>query len=400
MKILVVTPSYWPATDLGGPIFSLHNLNKALVKKGIDLTVYTTNVRLKGKVVPGRETLVDGVKVTYFSFSSFFEFLNPTGWQFSVPMREALERNIKNFDLVYILSVWNYPVIMATSICGRYNKPYVISPRGLLYPETFGKKPARKWLYYKLLIERKLGGASAVHYTSHDEAQSFHGRLGLKNKAIVAPNGIDLSEFSDLPDKNEFRKKYPALDGKTIILFLGRITWKKGIDILVRAFGILCKERPDLSLVIAGGDDEGYKKKVVSIVDKLGIGDRVIFTGALNGREKLEAYAGSDIFVLPSYSENFGMTVIEAMACGLPVVISDKVGICREAKGKNCAIVVEPNTESVYNGLSKLLDDERLKKDMAESGRSFVNESYNIDKVADKMIEEFEKLLIKNSSVM
>jgi glycosyltransferase involved in cell wall biosynthesis len=343
-------------------------------------------------VVPDRETLVDGVKVTYFSFLHALEFLAPTGWQFSIPMKKALEQNLKGYDLVYILSVWNYPVIMAASVCRKFNKPYIISPRGLLYPETFGKKALKKRIYYELLVKKWIREAVAVHYTSLDEAEKCHNRLSLKNRAMVAPNGIDLSEFADLPDKNGFLSKYPALKNKKILLFLGRISWKKGLDILVRAFDILSKERADLRLVIAGGDEENYKSKIADLIDRAGLRDKVIFTGLLNGREKLGAYAAGDIFVLPSYSENFGMSVVEAMACGLPVVISDKVGIHREVRDGEGGVVVETNAGSVEDGIRKLLEDEKLRCAVAENGRFLARELYDIDKVADKMILEFEKI--------
>ncbi len=393
MRLLQVIPSYWPATQFGGTVFSSHNLNKVLVKKGIDLTVYTTNVGLEGKVAVDRETIVDGVKVRYFGFSKFFEFLGPTGWQFSAPLRKALEKNIKDFDLVYILSIWNYPVVVAPSICRRFDKPYIVSPRGMLYPETYGRKIVKKRLYYELFAKKNIKKADAIHYTSCDEREKCHNRLGLRNKAIVVPNGIDLAGFENLPGKDELRLKYPVLKGKKVILFLGRISWKKGLDILVKAFNSFSRERKDLHLVIAGGDGAGYRIRVANLIDRLGLQDKVIFTGVLSGREKLQAYAGSDIFVLSSYSENFGMSVIEAMACGLPVVISDKVGIYREVKDRNSGIIVEANTESVYKGIKKLLNDENLRKEIADKGKLFVNEFYDIDKVADKMIEEFGEIL-------
>ena len=392
MKILQVIPSYWPATQFGGTVFSSHNLNKVLVGKGIDLTVYTTNVGLEGKVAVDSETIVDGVKVRYFGFSKFFEFLGPTGWQFSIPMRKALEKNIKDFDLVYILSIWNYPVVVVPYICRRFDKPYIVSPRGMLYLETYGRKIVKKWLYYEFFAKKNIKKATAMHYTSDDEMKRCHNRLKLKNKAIVVPNGIDLSEFENLPGKDELRLKYPILKNKKVILFLGRIAQKKGLDILVKAFNLLSRERKDLHLVIAGGDGAGYRRKVTNLIEKLGLQDKVTFTGVLSGREKLQAYTGSDIFALASHSENFGMSVIEAMACGLPVVISDKVGIYREVKDRNSGIIVEANTESVYKGIKKLLNDENLRKEIANKGKLFVNEFYDIDKVADKMIEEFSKI--------
>jgi len=392
MKLLVVTPSYWPAQDMGGPVFSLHALNKALVRKGIDITVYTTDVRLKGKVTPDKEALLDGVKVTYFSFLGAFEFLNPTGWQFSMPMRKVLEKNIKDFDLVYILSVWNYPVVMAAAICKKFNKPYIISPRGLLYPETFGKKPVRKWLYYNFLAKKYVQNATAIHYTTDDEAQKCHDRLKLKSRALVVPNGVDLSEFENLPGREELIKRYPQLSGKKMLLFLGRLNWKKGLDILIKAYSRAAQERNDVHLLIAGGDD-GYKNTAERLICDLKLEERVTFSGMLSGREKLSAYGGSDIFVLSSYSENFGMSVVEAMASGLAVVISDKVGIYNDVKDNNAGIIVKANAESVYEWVTKLLKDDSLRNKIAQNGKALAREYFDINKSADKMIAALAQIL-------
>ena len=391
MKILQIVPSYWPAKRFGGPIFSLFSLNKALVRKGVDLTVYTTNVGL-GKDVPANEEIsIEGIKVNYFNFVKYFEWLGPTGWQFSPVMENALKKNIKDFDLIYIVGVWNYPIAMAARCCLRYKKPYIISPRGMLYPFTMGRKLEKKSIYYNLVIKDILKSANAIHYTTEDEAEKCHTFLGLRKRKVVISNGIDLSEFSDLPLRSKLRERYPELRDKKIILFLGRIDRIKGLDILVKAYSIIAKKSNEAHLFIAGDGEGGYKERVEQEVINLGLQKRVTFSGFLNSKERLEAYMGSDIFILPSYSENFGLSAVEAMACALPVVISDRVGICREVKDKNSGIIVETNAESVYHGLKKLLEDEGLRKELSENGKLIVREYYDIDKVADKMIKVFKE---------
>jgi len=140
MKLLCVIPSYWPAFQFGGPIYSVHGLNNALVKKGIDVTVYATNVGLGKKVLLNQEVNVNGVKVTYFTFIKFFEFLGTTGWQFSWCITKALKKNLKKYDIIYIPGIWNYPSVIAGYYCRQYNKPYIIAPKGMLYPYTIKKK--------------------------------------------------------------------------------------------------------------------------------------------------------------------------------------------------------------------------------------------------------------------
>ena len=257
MKLLCVTPSYWPAFQYGGPIASNHNLNRALVKKGIDVTVYTTNVGLREKVSINQEVDVDGVKVTYFTFIKFFEFLGTTGWQFSWSITKAFKKNLKKFDIIYIPAIWNYPAAIAGYYCRRYNKPYIIAPKGVLYPYTIKKKAWKKWPYYKIIVKRNIQKATFIHYTAEDEAEKCHLRLDLKNKEIIVPNGINLSEFTILPDRERIVEHYPILKDKKIILFLGRINWKKGLDILVKAYSRLAKERSDIHLLIVGSDEGG-----------------------------------------------------------------------------------------------------------------------------------------------
>jgi len=394
MKLLCVTPSYWPAFRYGGPIASNHNLNKALVNKGIDVTVYTTNVGLGNETPLNQEINVDGVKVTYFTFVKFFEFLGSTGWQFSLKLTHALRRNLNNFDLVYLPAVWNYPTTIAAYYCRKYRKPYIVAPKGVLFPYTKSKNAWKKWPYYKLFAERNIKNATAIHYTAEDEANSCHSLfLGLKNRAIIIPNGIELSAFNNLPARDNLWKRYPVLKDKKIILFLGRIGWIKGLDVLVKAYSRLARERNDVHLMIVGPDENNYVKKVKKWFRDEGIIERVTFTGMAVGEEKIKAFTSSDVFVLPSYSENFGMAVVEAMACSIPVIISDQVGIYKEIERAKAGVIIHTNPDELYNVLVKLLDNKQESLEMGRCGRKLAEEQFSNEKVAEKMIKIFEEVI-------
>lgn len=409
MKILCVIPSYWPTFAHGGPIFSVHNLNRALAKKGVDLVVYTTNTGLFDKVPLNQEVNIDGVKVTYFSFTKLFEFLGTIGWQFSRPITRALKNNLPVFDLVYIVNIWSYPAAIAAHYSRVYGLPYILVPSGMLYPNALSKKAWKKMLYYYFLVKRDLLNACAIHYTCADEAKKTRVFLGLENQSIIIPNGIDLSEFSNLPDRERLKLRYPYFQDKKVILFLGRIHWIKGLDILIQAYARLAQNREDLHLLIAGDGDQRYTKKVKKWLKEYGLNftdsesddkDRkdnaqVTFSGSLIGRQKLEAYVGSDIFVLSSYSENFGMAVVEAMACGLGVVVSNQVGIHEEIEQNKAGIVVDANAESLYQGMKLLLDNPGLKKEIAINARKLVKDCYDIEKIADKMIEVYQQVILR-----
>lgn len=415
MHILFVSPCYYPSFKYGGPIYSTYGLNKAIVKKGVNVTVYTTNAGLEDRVLVNQELDIDGVKVTYFAYTRFFDFLSKAGWQFSLPLAKALKENVKNLDLIHINSLWNFPVAVSSHYCRKYKKPYIISPQGSLYLYALNKKYWRKLLYLYFISKRDLKSAAGIHYTTEDEAEKIHPLLVLKNAVIIVPNGIDLSEFVNLPDKGILRKRYPYLKNKKIILFLGRIHWIKGLDILVKAFSKLVKERNDVHLLIVGGDEEGYGKKIKRLIkdyrlnyrDSLPTEDlktgntksyddtQVTFTGMLTGREKLETLVGSDILILPSYLESFGISAVEAMACGIPTIISDKVGISKKVLQNRSGIVIKTNTESLYNGIQLFLNDKALRSQIEENARDFVARHYDINKIADKMIGIYRAIIDK-----
>ncbi|RJQ43497.1 MAG: glycosyltransferase [Nitrospiraceae bacterium] len=398
MKLLCISPGYWPAFQYGGPIVSVHNLNKTLIKAGIDVTVYATNAGLNGTVQVNREVTVDGLKVIYFDFLKYFEFVGSTGWQLSLSLNNALKKNLKSFDLVHIHAVWNYPSGAAAHYCRKYDKPYMITPRGMLYPYTLGKMGWKKLPYFKLITKRDLRSASAIHYTTEDELEKCHSYLGLRNKAVVVPNGIDISEFTSLPSPDILKARYPALSNKKVILFLGRISWKKGLDVLVKAFASVKKRRDDVHLLIAGNDEGGYVKKVRKWLKDEGISKDATFTGLLEGSAKLEAFAGSDLFVLPSYSENFGMAVIEAMACGLPVIISDQVGIYREVINAEAGVVISPDATELAKALANMLDDPDNNIKFKENSRKLVSERFTWDKISGQMMQIYESMIRSKAS--
>lgn len=392
MRLLCVIPNYWPAFQYGGTVAAMHCLNRALAKKGIQISVYTTDLGLEGRVAVNQEQNLEGVKVTYFSFTKLFQFMGTAGWQFSRQMTRALKNNLQGFDAVFIVDIWNYPALAAAHYSRMYKKPYILIPSGMLYPYAFSKKIWKKWPYYYLVVKRDLKHAALMQYTTEDEKKKTHPFLALKNKAVVIPNGIDLLEFSNLPGREILRDSYAYLKDKKIILFVGRLRWIKGLDILVKAYVLLAKEMADVHLLIAGNDVGGFGKEVRRWVKQAGMNHRVTFTGILNNREKLAAYAGSDIFVLPSYSENFGMVAVEAMACGLPAIISNKVGIYKEVEQNKAGIVIDTNAPDLYRAMKVLLENHDLREEIKVNAGKLVRENYDIDKVAGKMIRIYEEL--------
>lgn len=385
MKILHISPSYYPAVQFGGPIRSVHALNLALVGEGAQVTVMTTNAGLRNRTdIPSATPLItEGIPVTYYPYRGYEHY------NFSLSFLRAVFREVPKYDVVHITAVWNFPVLAAGLACLWHGKPFVLSPRGTLYAETIAHRSAFiKRLYYRLVAGIPVRRASLLHFTTHDEASQVRSLFNLKNPFVVIPNGIDL-KISDQAAPVE----HPEWNGMDYLLFLGRIDRKKGLDILLPAFATVVKKYPKLKLMIAGPDNEGYGETVRNLASTLGISHALVFPGMLEGAAKWNAYRRARGFVLTSYSENFGMTVAEAMACHCPVVISDKVALAefiRDADaGYICTTTVESATEHILN----LLDSPEQAREKAQKARHIAEESFEIRQVARQFLKAYQQLI-------
>lgn len=384
MKLLHVSPSYYPAFKFGGPIQSVHLLNVELAKQGVIVDVFSTNAGLLGdnsiKLKEWNER--SGIRIKYFPFVGYEHY------NFSISMLVALFKSVQKYEVVHITAVWNFPVLATCMACWWHKVPYIISPRGTIYPETINIKSALfKKTYYLLFAQKCLAKASSIHYTSKDEKDSVEKYLGLTNGVVIA-NGIDLSEFGQTTSQNI------AQNPKPYMLFLGRINKKKGLDILFEAFAKLTIIHPDLTLFIVGHDNDGYQMELEKLATDLNITPKIKFTGPLQGTEKVNMYRNATLFVLSSYSENFGMSVVEAMACGCPVVISDKVGIADHIAAKQAGIVVQTNAESICKGIRLLIEDPLLRTSIALNGLQTAQSDYGIQCVASAFVKLYKQFMV------
>jgi glycosyltransferase involved in cell wall biosynthesis len=361
MRILHVVPTYFPARRYGGPIVAVHGLCKALVQRGHEVTVFTTNVDGDGTLdVPiGTPVDLDGVQVHYFP-SSFARLY------FSPAMRRALASSAASFDVIHSHAVWLWPGIAAGKAAAAANVPFVISPRGMLVPELIRQKSRlvkRSWL--ALVERRNFSRAAAVHFTSVLE-QEEAARLDVPLPSpFVVPNGIEL-----VPR--------PAVEREErLLVFLGRITWKKGLDRVIEALPHI-----DARLVIAGNDEESLTPRLQELAAQHGVGDRVEFVGPVYGDAKWELLARATLFVLLSTSENFGNAVLEALMMETPVVLSDGVGLADTVLRADAGIVG-------MDGVPALLDDAGRRAEMGRRGRALVESEFTWPEVAREMEEAY-----------
>lgn len=391
-KILHIVPTYLPAYRYGGPIESVHALNAELVRHGAEVTVYTTNIDGSDdlNVQTGVPVDIDGVKVYYFKASRWLR-----SWFYSREMQLALRQNLKNFDLVHITSVFLSASALGAYYARKFGKPYIISPRGNLMRSPLTSRWLKKYLYIALIEKRNLRHAAAIHFTVQAEKEDYIAAGFPMKHAIVLPNGVDPKKLEFDYTHGSFRKKYAISADSKLIVFLGRLNWMKGFDTLIPAFAEVVKKAPGTMLAIVGGDEGGYEEKIKDQISKFKITENVVFTGMLRDAEKYAALRDGDLFVLPSYSENFGMAAVEAMHAGLPVVVTEGVGIAEDIKEAGAGMVVKKEPHALAGAMLALLRNAEQGKEMGRRGRSLVEQEFYESRIAEGFLAEYNKIIAR-----
>jgi glycosyltransferase involved in cell wall biosynthesis len=388
MRVLHVVPTYIPAYSYGGPIRSVHGLCKGLTGLGHEVHVFTTNVdQDKDSDVPIETPVdIDGVKVWYFPS----KHLRRLYW--SPSMRRALSHEIKNFDLVHIHSIFLWPTWAAARLARAAGVPYIIAPRGMLVKELIRRKSHfLKTAWIKLIEKKNLKAAAAIHVTSKTEADDVaQFGFGLK-KVVIVPNGVDMPEGKH-PDSDVSQHINSIIEKGPYLLFLGRVNWKKGLDRLIPALSYV----PGVNLVVAGNDEENYLPKLEKLVTENGLDGRVIFCGPVYDADKEALFNNAKLFILPSYSENFGIAVLEAMAAGCPVVVTSEVGVAEIVRESGSGVVINGNSAELGKGIKDLLLDSKQLKEMGEQGMRAVANKYTWAVVAGQMGEVYKKIIMQN----
>lgn len=382
MRLLHVVASYLPAMRYGGTIVSVHGLCRALAARGHDVHVYTTSVDgpNDSDVPHGQPVDIDGVKVWYFRSSAFRRLY----W--APDLAAALARNVPGFDVVHTHAIFLWPLWAAARAARRAGVPYVVSPRGMLERDLVSRKsPLLKGLWIAAIERHNLEGAAALHVTSRreaDEAAAFGFALPPMREI---PNGVGV----DAADAAQVTASIQSIvSGGPYVLFLGRVSWKKGLDRLIGAL-------PSFGgrLVIAGNDDEAYTPVLEGIAERLGVRDRVTFAGPVHGPDKSALLRNARVLVLPSYSENFGNVVIEAMAEACPVVVSTAVGLALVVESTGAGLAVEGDAASLAAAIERLLRDPLMRQQMGQRGERAARDRYSWPVVAQQMEDLYASLI-------
>ncbi|CAN5885599.1 glycosyltransferase [soil metagenome] len=367
MRILKTTQTYYPYLSNGGPPAKVRAIAQALVGRGHEVTVLTAdlgepdaftdaNVSKRRQTSWGWESTHDGVEAIYLRSLTNYRAttINPNVINFCAS-------RLRNYEVVHIYGLYDTIGAVTAWICRRSGIPYVLEPLGMFGPKI--RSHQKKRVYGRLVGSGLFDGAEAVIATSdYERSELIVGGI-TPERIVLRRNGLDLSEFRVLPTKGAFRARLNIGESKPLVLFLGRLSFIKGLDLLVEAFAQI---KGEAKLVIAGPDDEdGCLKKIRNSIADLRVEERVILPGPLFGKEKLEALIDADLFVLPSRHESFGNVAAEAIACGTPVLVTRGCGIAPIVDG-SAGEVVACDVDGLRNGMARLLADERLLERLKE----------------------------------
>lgn len=306
-----------------------------------------------------------------------------------------LIENLPNYDAVVINGIWQYHSYCTWRAIQRVKVPYFVYTHGMMDPwfkQNYPIKHLKKWLYWPWADYRVLRDATAVLFTCEEERLLAPKTFWLYSaRERVVKYGAATPPSNSEVMLNAFFDKFPNVRGKRSILFLSRIHEKKGCDLLIQAFARVANDDPSLHLIMAGPDSNKLKSRLEVLANKLGVSDKITWTGMLRGDLKWGAFFASEAFALPSHQENFGIAVAEALGCGLPVLISNKVNIWREIVADGAGIVGEDNLigteKSLREWLSKSISQ---RQEMGVQARTTFEQRYTIKQMADSLLHAIE----------
>lgn len=374
MKILQILPYYAPAWGYGGPPRVMFDYARLLVARGHKVTVYTSDAYRRDARIGKSKDVIDGVEIYYFKNVS-----NYLAWHkkkfFPIGFSSFLKKTVSHFDIIHISAIRNFMNLIAYPIIKASGVPYVMDAHGSLPVATKCLKMFAK-LYDRLFTLPMIKNASVLFAQTKHEAELYK-KLGASPGAIkLMPLSVDMEQFRNLPAKGLFRSKYKIGDNDKVITFLGRINKGKGLDVLLQVFGKISDSRDNVKLAIIGHDD-GYLGEVQKKVLAMGLSDKVIFTGALYGDKKLEAYVDSDLFLFtPTYWEETSTASLEAMACGVPAVVTKQAEVPWIEEYEAGYNVSFDNIDGIVERIKEILCSKK-NRGYAENARKLIEVKYN-----------------------
>jgi glycosyltransferase involved in cell wall biosynthesis len=395
MNLLHVIPYYAPAWAYGGVVRATTDLTRALAAAGHTVIVLTTDTLSPSERTATLEDVIDGVHVYRARNRS-----NALRGRLNLSTPAGLETAARDLIQRYAIQVVHAHEVRTVEnwrlapLINRLGLPLLVSPHGTLPYDTGRGSVKRLWdrLFARRLLPRF---DRVIALTTHeaDEARALWSAWGVPlpdERISIVPNGIHVDDFARLPDPAPFRTRW-KLGAGPVVLFLGRLHERKGLHLLIPAFAEAAQNVPDARLLIVG-PDEGQRAALDAQVEQLKVGERVIFTGLLTGEDKLAALAAADLFALPAVGEGFSMAVLEAMACGLPVLLTPGCNF-PEVAAAGAGLVVEREVSALREALHALLTDEERRASMGRSARELVHARYTWPQVVTQLEDVYRGVL-------
>ena len=313
-----------------------------------------------------------------------------TSYRYSSKLLPWLKKQGGDYDRVIVNGIWQYLSFAAWRRYAGSSIPYYVFPHGMLDPwfkETFPLKHLKKWLYWPWAEYRVLRDAAAVIFTSEEERSQARKSFWLyRCREKVSPLGVEAPPISSNA-KSEFLSRYPQLQNTRIFLFLGRLHPKKGCDMLLEAFAQI-RSNDSISLILAGPDQVGCESDLRRQVTRLNLTNRVVFTGMLEGSMKQGAFANAEAFVLPSHQENFGISVVEALAASVPVLVSNRVNIWREIEADRAGYVESDDLAGTTRLLQNWIGTAPAEREMVrQNARRCFEQRFEVDRAVDSLLQ-------------
>jgi glycosyltransferase involved in cell wall biosynthesis len=394
MKLLYAVHGYKPAFRIGGPAVSVSAVAERLVRRGHEVTVVTSDLDLGERLDVPLESEVDvhGVKVWYFPTARLLSRWLPTvsghggGFLYAPAMARMLNERVSSMDAVHTHLPFIYPTYAAARAAFAANKPLFYHQRGVLDPQRLAFRRVKKKVYLELVEKSILNRAEMLVALTAHEVSTFRS-IGVQTPCRVVPNGVELPR-PELDVELRAQDKWGIAHDAKVVLFLGRIHPLKGVRLLVEAFSQACGPGTNTQLVVAGPDEDGEAARLQTRVDRLALRSSVLFPGPIDSKDKALLFARATLFCLPSVSEGFSMAVLEALASGVPVLLSPECNF-REVEGARAGLVVPNEGRAWASAIEELLrDNDRLER-MGKAGRDLVERQYSWDRVVDSMEETY-----------
>lgn len=379
MRILNICAYTWA---IGGPARIIYDHTTEVVRQGHQVDILSPMTPgEKMYPVPEGARLIACARTT--PLSNIYR-------EFSIEMYQYLKKHVHEYDVIHMHGIWHFGSLAPFLIPNKAVK--VITIHGLLDKWAVAHSKWKKQIVTVLYQKRLLGKADLIQINNTDEEEDVIRYLGYRPKnMVIVPNGMKLSEYVNLPAKGIFRAKHGISSSQQMVLFMGRLNIKKGLDLLLPAFQKVHAQLPDAMLVLAGPDD-GYQAETEDFIKKNNLGGRIKLVGMLTDTHKKEALADADLFVLPSYSEGFSIAVLEAMTSKVTALVSDRVGFGDYIKSYDAAYLTPLTSDGVAAGLLKILQDKSYALELSNRAYKMVTENFDIRVVANQLLEEYKKV--------